>query len=327
MPVMQQPDSQSAPPATDEPALSVVITIVSSARHLQTCLSALAGQKDFDLRQREIIVPYDRRDAEIPGLQSSFPDVRFEPVTLSVEAPPGLCHEHFDELRATGLRLARGDIIALLEDHEKPDARWCHNMLMAHKDSFAAVGGAVENGINKPVNQATCFLDFGRYQNPLTPGPSAFLSDVNVGYKKQALHGIRHTWEHRFHEPRVHAALLEQGETLWLTPDLIVYQHRQGLTLSRAIRERFIWGRYFAGKRIGSAGIPKRILFCILSIAVPAIILFKMSRNVLAKKRLGGVFLKVLPVTLVLILFWYFGEVTGYITGRASKFMKVAGET
>jgi hypothetical protein len=315
----QQLNQQSGSLNTNRPALSVVITIVSGARHLSNCLSALARQDNFDLTQLEVIVPYNKLDMEVPDLQPIFPAVQFEPVSLSINAPSGLCHEHFDELRAVGLRLARGEILALLEDHEIPDAHWCSNMLTAHEQSYAAIGGAVENDLDNPVNQATCFFDFGRYQNPLAPGPSRFLTDVNVGYKREAFNKIRHIWEHRFHEPRVHEALLDQGETLWLTPDVVVYQHREGLTLSQAIRERFIWGRYFAGNRVNNAGLPARAAFCILSIAVPAIILVKLSHNVLTKRRLVGVFLKVLPVTLLLILFWYFGELTGYITGRASK--------
>jgi len=320
----QQLNQQSLSLKTNGPTLSVIIAIVSGARHLSNCLAALAGQDNFDLTQLEVIVPYNKLDMEIPDLQPVFPAVQFVPVSLSIDAPSGLCHEHFDELRATGLRLARGEILALLEDHEIPDARWGRNMLTAHEQSFAAIGGAVENDLDNPVNQATCFFDFGRYQNPLAPGPSRFLSDVNVGYKREALNKIRHLWEHQFHEPQVHAALLDQGETLWLTPDIVVYQHREGLTLSKAIRERFIWGRYFAGNRVKNAGLPIRVAFCVLSFAVPAIILVKMSRNVLIKKRLVGVFLKILPITLLLILCWYLGELTGYITGRVSKYKKTA---
>lgn len=318
----QQLNRQSVSLKTNSPRLSVVIAIVSGARHLSNCLAALSGQDNFDLTQMEVIVPYNKLDMEIPELQPNFPAVQFVPISLSIDAPSGLCHEHFDELRAVGLRLARGEILALLEDHEIPDTRWGFNMLTAHEQSYAAIGGAVENDLDKPVNQATCFFDFGRYQNPLVPGPSRFLSDVNVSYKREAFNKIRHIWEHQFNEPEVHKALLDQGETLWLTPDVVVYQHREGLTLSQAVRERFTWGRYFSGNRVKNAGLPKRAAFCVLSIAVPAIILMKMSRNVLIKKRLVGIFLKVLPITLLLILCWYLGELTGYITGRASKFTK-----
>lgn len=314
--------SQSAAPGIDRPALSIVITIVSGARHLENCLAALVRQQDCDPALLEVIVPHDEHDIGIPGLRAKYPGVRFEPVALSVDAPPGLCHQHFDELRAAGLRLAQGRILALLEDHEIPAQDWCKQMLAAHEDPYAAVGGAVENDIQKPVNQAVCFFDFGRYQLPLSAGFSRFLTDVNVGYKREAFDKIRHVWNERFHEPQVHQALLDNGEKLWLTPDVIVYQHRQGLALARAVRERFIWGRYFAGKRIEQSGLPARAVFCILSVAVPAVILVKMFRNVMARQRLVGVFLKVLPVTLVLVLCWSLGEFTGYFTGRPDSFRK-----
>lgn len=299
---------------------SVVITVISGARHLAVCLDALGRQADCDQRLTEIIVPHDSRDHDIPALQSRYPDVRFSPVTLTVDGPAGLCHEHFDVFRATGLQLARGRIIAILEDHERPDTNWCRNMLNAHRQPHAAVGGAVENDIDRTVNLATWFLDFGRYQIPVREGPSLSLTDANIAYKKAALQDIRHTWENAFSEPDVHSALRARGATLWLSPDIVVYQHRSGLTLSRAMRERYVWGRFFAGNRVRGRGTAVRLALGTATIAVPGIILLKKLRDVLKKRRLRGVFLKTLPLILLLAIGWAWGELTGYVTGKPSGY-------
>ena len=118
----------------------------------------------------------------------------------------------------------------------------------------------------------------------------------------------------------MHAALLELGKTLWLCPDIIVYQYRTGLGYAEACREKFIWGRYFSGNRVEGAGLAARLVYCVYSLTVPAIILAKMSVNVLSKKRLLGVYIKSLPASTVLILSWSVGEFTGYLTGRKSRF-------
>lgn len=302
------------------PVLSIVITVVSGAKHLSDCLSALLSQEGFNLDKAEIIVPYNLHDKAIRQLASVFPDVKFHPMEMSVAAPTGLCHEHFDELRAAGLQLARGSYVAILEDHERPATDWCKNLVAAHQLPHAAIGGAVENAIDKPINWATYFFDFGRYQNPVSPGPTSFLTDVNVAYKRLALDRIRPVWEHGFHEPAVHGALLSKGETLWMSPDVVVYQNRTGLTLADVIRERLIWGRYFSGNRVADKGLPLRLFYCIFSFVVPAIILAKMLLNVFRKKRLRGKFLQVLPYTLLLTLAWSWGEFTGYLTGKPSAF-------
>jgi len=300
--------------------LSVVITIVSGAEHLQACLAALFSQQDCDPRQIEIIVPYDEHDTRIPALQQAFPRVVFHPVTLSVAGPAGLCHEHFDELRAAGLRLARGEIVAMLEDHENPAPDWCSRMLEAHRMPHAAVGGAVENDIDRPVNWAVYFLDFGRYQNPVNAGASGFLTDVNIGYKRSALESTRRIWERHFSEPALHGALLAAGHTLWLSPDIVVCQHRTGLTLAQAARERYVWGRFFAGNRIRGKSTTARLGYCVATAAVPAVILLKKLKDILAKKRHGAAFLRVLPVTLLLVLCWTWGEFIGYLSARPSAY-------
>lgn len=300
--------------------LSVVITLVSGPAHLPACLAALQSQQDCDPGRLEIIVPFDARDTRVAALQKEFPTARFLPITLSVDGPAGLCHEHFDELRATGLRLAQGDVVALLEDHEIPAPDWCSHMLAAHRMPHAAIGGAVENDIDRAINWAVYFLDFGRYQNPLAPGPSGFLTDVNIAYKRDALESTRTLWEQRFSEPALHGALLEAGATLWLSPDIVVYQHRAGLTLGRAMRERYVWGRFFAGNRIRGKSLVVRAAYSAMTLAVPGIILLKKLRDILARKRHGGAFLRALPVTLLLILCWTWGELIGYLTARPSNY-------
>ena len=300
--------------------LSVVITLVSGADHLPACLATLHKQQGCEAEQLEIIVPYDERDTQIASLRQDFPQVRYHPVALSVEGPAGLCHEHFDELRAAGLRLARGEIVALLEDHENPAPEWCANMLAAHRMPHAAVGGAVENDVDRPVNWAVYFLDFGRYQNPVKTGPSGFLTDVNIGYKRVALESTRQLWEEHFSEPVLHGALLDAGHTLWLSSDIVVYQHRTGLTLSRAMRERYVWGRFFAGNRIRGKSPAMRLAYSAMTLAVPGIILLKKIRDILNKKRHGAAFLRALPVTLLLILCWTWGELIGYLTARPSSY-------
>ena len=300
--------------------LSVVITVVSGARHLADCLEALAQQEDLDSITLEVVVPHDVHDTDIPHLHNDYPDVLFHPIRLSIEGPKGLCHEHFDAYRSAGLQLACGPVIAMLEDHERPAADWCRSMVDTHKLPHAAVGGAVENDIDRPLNWATWFLDFGRYQNPVTEGPSDFLTDVNIAYKREALEDIRHTWEHGFSEPDVHGALLERGATLWLSPDIIVYQHRHGLTLSWAMRERYVWGRFFAGNRVRGKGLPVRLAYCAASIAVPGIILLKKTRDVLNKRRHRAAFVKALPLIVLLALCWTWGEFTGYLTGKPSSY-------
>jgi hypothetical protein len=185
----------------------------------------------------------------------------------------------------------------------------------AHKEfPAAAIGGAIENKVNRPLNWAVYFCDFGRYQNPLKPGPSPTLSDVNISYKRQALSAVKKVWQDFYHEPFVNGSLMAQGQKLWLSPRIVVYQHRENLKLSAAMRERYEWGRYYAGNRVKKLMLIRRLTYLILSPALPVLLAVRKIRDVLIKRRHIGVFISALPLMLLLTLFWSVGEFIGYLT-------------
>lgn len=238
--------------SSQHPVLSVVVVIVSDtlepradASHLAGCLDALSHQ--IDAPPMEIIVPYHENVDGIEDLKRRFSHETFIPIS-GLEISPG-SREHHDALRARGMLAAHGDLIALLEDHARPDERWSTNIVAAHRSSNATIGGAIENGIDRPLNWAVYYCDFGKYENPLPSGDSTFASDANVSYKRSALESIRSTWETSFREVVVNGMLMSRGEKLALQSNIIVYQHRSDLRLGAALRERYIWGRSYAATR------------------------------------------------------------------------------
>jgi hypothetical protein len=309
--------------ALDNPVLSVVVTIITDAAehpdvsHLQACLAALMRQSGPPTM--EIIVPYHPFVEGIARLRQEYTDVRFVEVNdLRTYTRRGGSREHHDELRAKGFALARGSIVALIEDVGIPAVDWSARLVEAHRGPFGGVGGAIENGIDRPLNWAVYFCDFLRYQNPLPRGESTIASDANVSYKRAALESIRPVWQEFFHEESVNGALRSRGEKLALAPEVVLYQHRQGLRLREALKERFVWGRSFGGTRARRAGTLRRVLRAVLAPLLPALILTRMTLMAWKKRRTMAAFLKALPLTVALTLSWSWGEFVGYVTGRAS---------
>jgi hypothetical protein len=305
--------------APKHPLLSVVVAIVSDtvgsrcdASHLAGSLEALGNQRDAP--PMEVIVPYHARVQGIEELRRRFPGVVFLPVDdLKTFTGEGGSREHHDELRARGVAAARGEIIGLLEDHARADPYWCARVVEAHRRGYAAVGGAIENGIDRPLNWAVYFCDFSRYQNPLPEGESPIVSDANVAYKRTALESIRPIWQDIFREVEVNSALRSRGEKLALSPKIVVHQHRGDLRLAGALKERFIWGRSYAMARGGAAGGATRKRYAALVPALPAVLLLRMIATVMKKRRRLGVFLKALPLTAILTVSWSYGELVGYL--------------
>jgi hypothetical protein len=253
-------------------------------------------------------------------MQEQYPDVRFLEVDgLGSDNRRRGSREHHDKLRARSLAFPRGQTVALIEDHGIPAPDWFARIAESHRLPAAVVGGAVENGVNRPLNWAVYFCDFLRYQNPLPPGPSAFACDANVSYKPAALESIRPVWEEIFRKSSVNWALRSRGETVTLAPEVLLYQHRQRLRFGSALKERFVWGRSYAASRVTLQGSKWRIFWALFSPGLPVLILTRMAVRVIRKRRPFAAFLKALPLTSLLLAGWSWGELTGYLTARANS--------
>lgn len=308
--------------STPKPALSVVAAIVSDTvgpadtAHLEACLQALLGQNFTG--KVEIIVPYHASVSGIGALRDRFPSVLFKECALRTFTGYGN-REHHDELRARGLALARGEVVALIEDHGLPSPEWATRIMEAHTADFAAIGGAIENGIDRPLNWAVYFCDFLRYQNPLTGGESLIASDANVAYKRAALESIGNAWNGAFHETVVNQALRARGEKIGICPAAILLQHRLNLKLLDAVRERRVWGRSYGATRAASASHGRVALWILASPALPGLILARMTLMAVRKRRTLTSFLKALPLTALLVISWSLGEVIGYVSRKPNS--------
>jgi hypothetical protein len=308
--------------APEHPILSVIVVIVSDTitrraevTHLKSCLDALAHQGNSP--SMEVIVPYHEDVDGIEDLARTHPDVTFMRVTgVSIASRKGGGREHHDVLRACGLRAAKGEIIALLEDHARPDTNWATNVVAAHRQNCAAVGGAIENGIDRPLNWAVYYCDFGKYQNPLPAGESSYASDANTSYKRQALNHIRASWQGSFREVVVNGALIARGEKVILRPEVVIYQNRRGLNFPFALRERFIWGHSYAATRSALMGNTKRLVYSVLSLGLPIVLLLRMARTAWGRRVHFTKFVGALPIIVALLVSWSFGESLGYMTQR-----------
>jgi len=298
----------------NQPILSVVIAIIAGGKGtMESCLSALAPATSGV----EYLAPYDDRLDGVEELSARFPWVRFIDARGMVNAGRfgEASREHHDILRSIGLREARGGIVALIEDHGRTAPGWCEAVIEAHRGPEAAIGGAVENGVDRLLNWAVYYCDFGRYQNPVPEGPAEFLSDSNVSYKREALEEVREHWEEAYHETSVNWELRRRGKQLRLDRRMAAYQTRCGLRLLPALRERYVWGRSFAGTRVREIGAARRAIMTCLSFLLPAVLTLRIVRQAVSRGRHLNRLAAALPLILLLETIWAAGELVGYVTG------------
>jgi hypothetical protein len=301
-----------------DPLVSVVVTVVDGGAVLERFLEAMTTQEDAP--PLEVIVPYDASIARTGDLAKRFPSVTFLDLGALVPGKPIASaagqHELYDRRRSQGLARARGEIVAILEDRGVPRKDWARSVVRLHRQPSGVIGGAIEPANVGLLNWAFWVTDFGRYGLPFPSGPATWVSDVNVTYKRGILDSTRELWKDRFQEPVVHWALLERGETLYLSSEIVVEHNRPPATLGVLIPERFHWGRLFGEIRARHMSLAKRAAYAVLSPLIPLVLLVRHGWTQLRKGRFLR-YLRAAPAVALLTTCWTLGEVVGTVTKRA----------
>jgi hypothetical protein len=301
--------------------LTVLLTVVSGEEAVREHLTVLTKQIDFE--KAEIIVPFDKWSSNVGSLVSEFPAVHFHFIEDLGFASDDLisAHQHrlYDRRRAVGLRLSKGRIVAMTEDHARPADDWVRQIIAAHEQPYDVIGGAVENGVDQSLNRAWYYCDFGRYGRPFKPGEVSYLSDVNLAYKREALIAIRDVWAEAYHETTVHRALQKQGKRLFLDIRPVVYQNRPQLTMRQVLSERIAWGRVFAEERCKEILSLNRFLFAAGSLLLPLLLFVRSFQHMRRQKQPARAMFSTLPIVFLLLIGWSVGELLGYLTGEPKR--------
>lgn len=274
--------------------------------------------------ESEIVVPYDAWCNDVATLSGDFAHVQFHWIDdrgITTTTPGSIDrHRLYERRRAVGLSLARGAVVALTEDYAVPAPDWSRQVLAAHARAHPVVGGAIENGIDRPLNWALYYCDFGRYGRPFPPGPATYVSDVNVSYKQPVLMATADAWRDAYQETAVHWYLTAHGYPLFLDPGPVVVQQRPTLPLGHALRERAALGRAFAETRVANARTWQRIVYVCGVPLVPLLLLHRCLRHMVRQRRTLRQIATTLPLALLLLTAYAMGELRGYLgSSRSAK--------
>jgi hypothetical protein len=292
------------------PDLSVVIASVNGWKVLGPTLDALDGQPE-------------RPFMEVIVVEAVGGDVRDrlrlrDPLVEVIEAE----RQPIPKLRHQGVRKARGKIVAILEDHGTVSEDWAASILEAHKGPWAAVGGAVENGKRGLVNWAVYFCEYTPYMKPVPEGEAVDLPGNNIAYKRPHLMRHAHVLADGKWESWINDQLRADGVTLASTNSVVVH-HIKTFRLVYFITQRFHFARSYAGMRRVDQSLMKRLVYGFGSLALPALLMARVTRTVLRKRRHLGQFLLASPLVALFLTVGALGEMIGYLIGPGASLDKV----
>jgi GT2 family glycosyltransferase len=219
---------------------SIIVPSYNSRATIARCLRSLVGQRSS--ARYEIIVVDSSNDGTGELIASQFPTVRL--IQLPERTLPG-------RGRNLGIEAAQGAILAFTDADCVTEPQWLDQMIQAHhRDDYAAVGGAVLNGLPfNPVAWAGYLVEFSA-QLPSFPRRFVdLLPTCNVSFRRTVFerHGLFPTdlWPSEDHI--FSWRLAQAGERLLFDPSIHVrhifrsqltafirHQHRLGLASASA---------------------------------------------------------------------------------------------
>lgn len=288
-----------------DPDISVVIASINGINYLKECLTALRKQQASAISE---VVVADCVGKEVTEyVHKQHPEVKL----ISFRERQSVA-----KLRAEAIKQARGKIIAITEDHCIPPPDWTESILRAHAANPApAIGGAVDNGATKSlIDWAVFFCEYSNFISPVTDGIVHDLPGPNVSYKREALWTLPGAVRDEFWETAVHGKFEDAGQQLWSTPSIKMI-HKKHFGLIDFIVERFHYSKAFAGARKDAFPPAKRVAYFFGSMLLPPILFLRIFKRVSSKGRNMPQFILAVPVLMLFMVVWAFGESVGYVLG------------
>ncbi len=293
------PPGARGPRLADTPTISVVVASRAERGLLEACLASLLPQ--CAEHGAEIVVARAGLDR---ALQAAFAGVTF------IDAPAGA---PLPALRAAGIAVADGDIVAVTEDHCTVAPDWLTQLVAGQRAGADVVGGTMEKaGDQRAVDWAAYFAEYGTYLSAASTGGVQQLTAANVAYRRSVIEEVVAAAREGHWEKVAHDRLAAQGRTVAFLGTAAVYENRRHRLLDFC-RDRFAHGRDYAKVRLAEEGAARRWLYFAGSPALPLLLAGRIARA--AGRRRLGPFLRALPFTVLFLAAWSAGEAAGYWRG------------
>jgi glycosyl transferase family 2 len=221
------------------------------------------------------------------------------------------------QLRHAGYGEARGEIVAVTEDHCRATPDWCEAILRAHVDhpDAIAIGGCSQNGTTSHVVDWAAFIVVqGPFIAPLPNGPADRIAGAaTVSYKRRALERFPDHGPLGAIELFDTATVRRDGETL-INDDRIRIIHHQSMGIMGTAAAEYHNGRTIAGfrRRMFERGDLLRI------VGFPVLALYRSLRSIriaLGKRVPRAALITAIPSIVFLQYAHGAGELLGYLAG------------
>jgi hypothetical protein len=227
-------------------------------------------------------------------------------------------------LRRRGVEEARGQWVAIIEEHCSAKEDWLEQAVLAHATGhYGAAGGPVlDYDYPRLRDWVVYFLEYNGALPPVVSGETADLNDANIVYPRELLVEHMRLLDEGYWPMTLHPTLLAKGVKLLSVPEMVVY-HRGPFDFGYYLHQRFLFSRAFAGVRAQSQSRMRRLAYIVGVPLVPLVLLARMTGRVVRKRRRIAQFFMTLPLTIPALVVMVAGEWVGYLAGPGDALSEV----
>jgi glycosyltransferase involved in cell wall biosynthesis len=292
--------------------VSVVIASIVGSPFIDDCLASVFGQKNAP--SFEVIVVDCRGPENAARLAKRFPETRFIQLQKRETVP---------QLRRIGAEQARGEIVAVIEEHCLAAENWLGALNSAFSPDYVAVGGPVDFRKDSRLRDwITYFIEYNSYLPPWSDGDTFNVGSANAAYRRETLLANLGMLNDGYWEATLHPKLLAEGKKFRSVPSMIVY-HRGPFDYFYYLRQRYLFSRAFSGARRPTISGAQRAAYLLAAPAIPLLLLSRIGSRVFAKKCYPNKFLLSLPLLIPAMTSYVAGEWMGYAFGPGRSLMEV----
>ncbi|MBX7244459.1 MAG: Gfo/Idh/MocA family oxidoreductase [Candidatus Sumerlaeaceae bacterium] len=221
---------------------------------------------------------------------------------------------------ASGVRRARGRVVAITEDHCFPDAGWAEAFVNAHKDDVYSVVGPVMRNANPDsyCGRVDFIIAYGTWMEPLEAQEMNVMPGHNSSYKRDELLALGGRLDRMMEmEPLMHFQWSAEGRRLRVEP-MARCRHVNFSRWRSWFRVMYVAGRLFGGLRCVGWPRPKSLFYAAASPLIPFVRFYRVA---LLFTRPGQGLFKFLPLAPGIALGLSLdglGQFMGYLFGVGS---------
>jgi glycosyltransferase involved in cell wall biosynthesis len=295
------------------PGISIVVASKVGSPFIDQCLNSLASEAgEF---KAEVIVVAAGEPSYAERIAATFPWTKVIHAADLSKVPA---------LRRRGVDEAKGEIIAIIEEHCSAAPNWLHRALAGHlMGRYGAVGGPiVDYNYSRLRDWVVYFLEYNGALPPYPKGETFDLNDANIAYRRDILISHRDLLDDGYWPMTMHPTLIAKEIKLLSLPDMIVY-HRGPFNFGYYLHQRYLFSRAFAGVRAEKQSAVRRAAYLAGAPLIPIVLLGRIAGRVIQKRCRIGKFVATLPLMIPALIVFVAGEWVGYLLGPGNALSKV----